>query len=177
MKSKKKGSSSQPSYRTNNQITAKEVRLISSDGENYGVVSLEEAKSRASDAELDLVEISPQAEPPVCKMLNYGKFLYTQAKQQRLKNAKQKKNEVKSIRLSYRIEKHDMEMKVNQIEKFLNQGHKVKLDMILRGREKAFMKVAREKLEEVLSLISIETVRDQDIQKTPQGMSVTVAKK
>ncbi|MFB6225229.1 MAG: translation initiation factor IF-3, partial [Candidatus Paceibacteria bacterium] len=68
-------------------------------------------------------------------------------------------------------------MKVKQIEKFLNQGHKVKLDMILRGREKAFMQVAREKLEEVLSLISIETVRDQDIQKTPQGMSVTVAKK
>ncbi|MFB6225230.1 MAG: translation initiation factor IF-3, partial [Candidatus Paceibacteria bacterium] len=107
MKSKKKGNSSQPSYRTNNQITAEEVRLISPDGENYGIVPLEEAKKRAEEAELDLVEISPQAEPPVCKMLNYGKFLYTQAKQQRLKNAKQKKNEVKSIRLSYRIEKHD----------------------------------------------------------------------
>jgi translation initiation factor IF-3 len=177
MKSKNKSSSQQTSYRTNNQIQTDEVRLVSGEGENLGVIPLEEAKNKAQDAGLDLVEIAPQAEPPVCKMLNYGKFLYTQAKQQRLKNAKQKKNEVKSIRLSYRIEQHDMEMKVNQIKKFLEQGHKVKLDMVLRGREKAFSQVAREKLEEILTMLPEEISREQDIQKTPQGLSATVAKK
>ncbi len=177
MKSKKKKSPQTPSYRTNEQITADEVRLVTNEGENLGVVSLQEARQKAEETGLDLVEIAPQAQPPVCKTLNYGKFLYTQSKQQRLKNANQKKNEVKSVRLSYRIEQHDMDMKVNQITKFMEQGHKVKLDMVLRGREKAFTEIARQKLEEIIQLLPDYTSREQDIQKTPQGLSATVAKK
>lgn len=119
----------------NEQITAKEVRLVDAEGEQLGVVSLREALSMADEAKLDLVEIAPQAVPPVCKILNYGKFKYQEQK----KAAQAKKNQVvinlKEITLRPVTDENDYQVKLNKMKKFLGNGDKLKVTMRFRGRE------------------------------------------
>ncbi len=164
-------------HRINQEITSEEVRLVTRDGETLGIVPLGEALLKAQEQGLDLVEMAPQAKPPVCKLMNYGKFLYMQSKQQRLHKAKQKKVELKALRLSLKIEKHDLETKLKQANKFLDQGHKVKIDMRLRGREKAFRDQARERMQELVDMFGQDVKADQQLKSTPQGFTVTLAKK
>lgn len=164
-------------HRINKDISAEQVRLISPEGEPLGILTLTEALGIAQEQELDLVEISPNATPPVCKIMNYGKFLYIQSKQQRIHKAKQKKFDLKTIRLSFKIERHDQEIKMRQAYKFLEAGHKVKLDMRLRGREKAFVSNAFEKMNVILSNLPEDIKIDQDMKKSPQGITLTLAKK
>ncbi len=164
-------------HKINKDISAEQVRLISSEGEALGILDLTEALNMAEEQELDLVEISPNATPPVCKIMNYGKFLYIQNKQQRIHKAKQKKFDLKTIRLSFKIEKHDQEIKMRQAYKFLEAGHKVKLDMRLRGREKAFMSSAFEKMNLIISNLPENIKIDQEMKQSPQGIIVTLAKK
>jgi translation initiation factor IF-3 len=169
--------SSKKNPRINTSITAPEVRLIDETGKVIGVTPLSEALDLAKKADLDLVEIAPDAHPPVTKIMNYGKFLYTQSKQQRLHKAKQKKIELKALRISFKIESHDLEVKLKQAYKFLDQGHKVKFDMILRGREKAFADQAMKKMQGILQTLP-ETIKfDQELKRSPQGFSVILAKK
>lgn len=169
--------SSKTNQRINNNITSPEVRLVDATGKMIGVVSLQEALKQAKEADLDLVEIAPDGNPSVCKIMNYGKFLYTQSKQQRLHKAKQKKVELKALRIGFKIEPHDLEVKLKQTYKFLDQGHKVKLDMYLRGREKAFADQAAVKMKNILNNLPENIRLEQELKKSPQGFSVILAKK
>ncbi len=121
--------------RINENITAKQVRLIDAENENRGIVSLKEALALAEEEGLDLIEISPQANPPVCKILDFGKFRYEQQKRKNEAKKNQKVVEIKELKLRPMIDTHDYEVKVKQAKKFLDQGNKVKFTMRFKGRE------------------------------------------
>lgn len=159
--------------------------VIDETGNPLGLMKTEDALSLAYGKELDLVEVSPNLNPPVCKIMDYGKYLYKIAKQKRQQAAKQKRVEVKGIRLSMRTEKHDLEFKARNAVKFLGQENKVKIDMILKGREKSHFDLASEKFEKFLSLISSiskadkettdrEIIREQNPKRTPQGFVMMI---
>jgi len=124
-------------YRINRQIRAKEVRLIDETGKQIGIVPLEEALRMAEEKGLDLVEIAPQANPPVCKILDYGKFIYEQKKKEKTARKKQREHaiEVKDIQLSTRIDEHDLKVKLKHMREFLEDGDKVRVRIKFRGRE------------------------------------------
>lgn len=134
----------QQRYRINNQIRSQNVRLIDEKNNHIGIVSTAEAVKIARERNYDLVEISPKAAPPVAKLLNFGQFKYDLKKKEQGQKIKQKKTELKGIRLSFRIGKGDLEVRSNQAKKFLSQGNKVKIEMILKGREKAHFDLAKE---------------------------------
>ncbi|TDI58954.1 MAG: translation initiation factor IF-3 [Alphaproteobacteria bacterium] len=123
--------------RANDMIRVPEVRLIDGEGENRGVVSLAEARQVARDAGLDLVEISPHADPPVCKVLDYGKLKYENQKKANLARKKQKVIEVKEIKMRPNIDTHDYEVKLKAMHRFFGDGDKVKVTLRFRGREMA----------------------------------------
>lgn len=134
-----------------------------------------EALRMAREQELDLVEIAPMANPPVCKIMDYGKYQYQQSKQDRLNKAKQKKVEVKGIRFGIRTDEHDLEFKKSQAEKFLKKGDKVKIEIQLRGREKAHQDLARQNLEKFVKSITEPHKTEQEIKRYPGGFNVIIA--
>jgi len=121
----------------NEAIRDREVRLIGDDGSQLGLMSAKDAFKLAQEKKLDLVKIAPQAKPPVCKIMDYGKFKYEQQKRDKEAKKKQKQISLKEIRLSMKIEKHDLETKANRAKKFLEDGDKVKIALRFRGREMA----------------------------------------
>ena len=123
----------------NEQIRDKEVRLIGADGEQLGIVSGKEAQKLAEEAGLDLVKIAPTAKPPVCKIIDYGKYRYEQARKEKEAKKKQKTIELKEIRLSPNIDTNDLNTKINSAKKFIEKGNKVKVTLRFRGREMAHM--------------------------------------
>jgi translation initiation factor IF-3 len=141
-----KNNSNSPNYRVNDQIKAKMVRLVFDDGEHVGIVPREEALEKASAHDQDLVEIAPDAEPPVCKVLDYGKFKYRQ-KKKRQKQQKSK-SKLKEIRIGLNTESHDLNFKADRVREFLNDHNKVLVSMRLSGREKAHGDQAKDKLSE-----------------------------
>ncbi|MCM1105703.1 MAG: translation initiation factor IF-3 [Blautia sp.] len=143
----------------NEQIRDKEVRLIGSDGEQLGIVSAREAQKIADEAGLDLVKIAPNAKPPVCKVIDYGKFRYEQARKEKDAKKKQKIVELKEIRLSPNIDTNDLNTKMNAAKKFLSKGNKVKITLRFRGREMAHMNQSRHILDDIaLSLSDVAVV-------------------
>lgn len=130
----------------------------------------------ALDKELDLIEIAPNAKPPVCRIMNHGKYQYQKSKQEKDQRAKQKKIETKGVRISFRIGQHDSEFKAKQAERFLEQDHKVKIDLILRGREKGLFQAAKEKLNQFVESIPLEIKIEQEIKKQPRGLSIVIIK-
>ncbi|KKP96239.1 MAG: Translation initiation factor IF-3 [Candidatus Moranbacteria bacterium GW2011_GWE1_36_7] len=134
-----------------------------------------DAMALAKEQMLDLVEVSPKAVPPVCRIMDYGKHLYQQSKQLRLAKAKQKKIEIKGVRLGLRTDTHDLEFKRAQSEKFLRQGDKVKIDIVLRGREKAHQDLARKNLQEFLGGITVAYKIEDQIKRFPGGFNVIIA--
>lgn len=131
----------------NEQIRDREVRLISEDGEQLGIMSSKDAMKLAKEANLDLVKISPTAKPPVCKIIDYGKFKYEQARKEKEAKKKQKITDVKEIRLSPNIDQNDLNTKSNQARKFLSKGDKVKVVLRFRGREMAHMGISKQILD------------------------------
>ena len=121
--------------RTNEQITASEVRVISSTGAQLGIISIREALNQAEDEGFDLVEVSPDAKPPVCKIIDYGKLKYREQKSKKEAKKKQKTIEIKEIKMRPGIDKHDYQVKVKALSKFIGGGNKVKVSMRFRGRE------------------------------------------
>ena len=121
--------------RTNEQITASEVRVISSTGEQLGIISIREALNHAEDEGFDLVEVSPDAKPPVCKIIDYGKLKYREQKSKKEAKKKQKIIEVKEIKMRPGIDTHDYKVKLKALSKFIGGGNKVKVSMRFRGRE------------------------------------------
>ena len=124
-------------HQINEEILDKEVRLIGDQGEQLGIMSAQEALKIAAEREMDLVKIAPGSNPPVCKVMDYGKYRFEQAKREKEAKKKQKTVEIKEIRLSLKIDTHDFETKVNQAKKFLEHGDRVKVAIRFRGREMA----------------------------------------
>lgn len=137
--------------RINRQIRAFEVRLIDEDGKQIGIVPLQKALEIAEEKGLDLVEVAPFAKPPVCRILDWGKYRYEQKKKE--KQNKGKTKEVKEIRISFRISQHDLENKLKNAKKFLEKNHKVKIILFLKGREITKNKEAQEKLKNVALML------------------------
>ena len=123
----------------NEQIKDKEIRLIGENGEQLGVMSAKEALKMAKEADLDLIKIAPTAKPPVCKIIDYGKYRYELARKEKEANKKQKVTDVKEIRISPNIDSNDLSTKVNAARKFIEKGDKVKVTLRFRGREMAHM--------------------------------------
>lgn len=140
--------------RINNQIRVPEVRVIDSEGKMLGIMKTEEALALAREQEVDLVEVSPAAKPPVVKLLNYDKFRYQQEKAAQEARKKIKKVSVKGIRLSVRIGEHDLNFKAKQTSEFIAAGNKVKIDVVMRGREQAHPELAFELMERFQTLIT-----------------------
>ncbi len=135
--------------RVNDRIRAPEIRLIGADGENRGVVSPEQALELAEDSGLDLVEISPNASPPVCKIMDYGKFKYEQQKRESDARKKQKTIDVKEVKFRPNTDIHDYDVKMRNVTRFLESGDKVKVTLRFRGREMAHLNLGRDLLERV----------------------------
>jgi translation initiation factor IF-3 len=141
-------------FRINDQIRAREVRLIDADGENKGVVPIDEALKAAQQADLDLVEVAPNSDPPVCRVLDYGKFLYEKAKKEREARKSQTKVEVKEIRLRPKTSEHHRGFKVRDARRWLNEGKKVKVRIRFRGREIHYPEIALEDLQAIAEELS-----------------------
>lgn len=139
--------------RTNEAIRVREVRLIGTEGEQLGIVPTLEALQMAREHEVDLVEVAPQAKPPVCKLLDYGKFKFEQEKNARESRKKQKLLKMKEVRMQPKIESHDLEFKTKHIKEFLEQGSKVKVTIRFRGRELAHTELGKDVLEKILDML------------------------
>ena len=174
---KKPTYSQKPRYRVNEYIRIPRVFLIDENGSQLGEMSNTEALAIAKERGLDLVEVSPNAKPPVCKITNYGKFQYSQSKQDRLSKAKQKKTGTKGIRLGVRTDSHDLNFKKKQAEKFLSKGHKVKIELRLRGREKAHQGLAIESIKNFIGIIDVPNKMEENIKRFPGGFNAVIAPK
>ncbi|HBI33850.1 MAG TPA: translation initiation factor IF-3 [Candidatus Moranbacteria bacterium] len=161
--------------RINDGIRVPVVFVIDDEGKQLGEMSTLDAMALARERMLDLVEVSPKAQPPVCRIMDYGKHLYQQSKQLRLAKAKQKKVEIKGVRLGLRTDTHDVEFKRAQSEKFLKQGDKVKIDIVLRGREKAHQDLARKNLQDFITGITVPYKIEDPIKRFPGGFNVIIA--
>jgi len=138
----------------NEEIRDKELRVIDSDGTMLGIMSLEEALALSAEKNLDLVNISPNAKPPVCKILDYGKYRYEIQKKEKEAKKKQKTMQVKEIRLSTFIEEHDIKVKASTAAKFLKDGDKVKVSLRFRGREKDYASTGLEAMHKFAEVVS-----------------------
>ncbi len=159
----------------NNRIRAREVRLIDETGKQFGVVPLGKALQIAQERNLDLVQVTDKVEPPVCKITDYGKYLYQLQK----KEKKEKKtSEIKGIRLRFNISPHDLEIRANQAEKFLKKGNLVKIEMLLRGREKGLGHFAKEKINNFVQNLNekIPLKIESDLKRTPNKFLMIISK-
>ena len=160
----------------NNFIRSKEVRVISETGEQLGIMNIFQAIDLAKSKGLDLIQVTEKVEPPVCRIANYGKYLYSLQKKE--KKIKPRGGELKEIRLTFNISPHDMEVRAKQAEKFLKDGDKIKINLVLRGREKALGDFARQKVKLFLdilnSLVPIKTERD--LKREPRGFTMIISK-
>lgn len=145
----------------NREITAQSVRLVGVDGSQLGVVSLSEALDAAAEAGLDLAEIAPNAEPPVAKILDWGKYRYEQGKQLAKSRKNQKQVEIKEVRIGLKIGQHDLDVKLNRARKFLAQGDKVKISLRFRGREISRPQLGRDIIDRVMETMSDIAVQEQ----------------
>lgn len=138
-------------------------------------MDLEQAFGIAERERLDVIEIAPTATPPVVKIMDFGKFKYEEARKEREHRPKEHRTEVKVLRIGFKTGKHDLQLRAKQSAVFLNEGHRVKVDMVLRGREKALRDFARKRFREFLALVP-GYVLDQDIKSTPQGFTAILKK-
>lgn len=161
----------------NEQIRDKEVRLIGSNGEQLGIMSAREAQKIADDEGLDLVKISPKANPPVCKIVDYGKFRYEQARKEKEAKKKQHVVEVKEIRMTPNIEANDINTKINQATKFLSKGDKVKVILRFRGREMAHVQESQHILEDFAEKLADVAVVEKAPKLEGRIMSLVLAEK
>jgi len=139
--------------RVNHEIRAREVRVIDANGEQIGIMSVRDALRLATERQLDLVEVAPNANPPVCRIMDYGKHKYEQSKREKLARKKQKVITIKEVRMSPKIDEHDFDVKVRAAERFLKAGDKVKVSVRFRGREIVHADLAKAKLTQLAELL------------------------
>jgi translation initiation factor IF-3 len=168
-------------YRINAQIRVPEVRVIDDEGAMLGVMPLARALELAREQELDLVEVSPKAQPPVAKITDYGRMRYQKEKEVQKQKAKQKKIEVKDIRLSLRISPHDLEMRVEQAAKFLERGDKLKIEILLKGREKQLSNKAVDIMKDFVKKLkangALDITEEQGLTRQMNGFNMIIINK
>ncbi|MCX5822778.1 MAG: translation initiation factor IF-3 [Deltaproteobacteria bacterium] len=161
----------------NREIRAVSVRVIDMEGQQLGVISLTDALAEAAKAGLDLVEVSPTAAPPVCRIMDYGKFRYQQSKKVQVSKKSQTVIQVKEIRLRPKTEEHDLEVKVKHVRKFLEQHNKVKISMMFRGREIAYTDIGRKIMEDIKNTLADDCVIDQQPKLEGRNMIMIISPK
>ena len=161
----------------NGQIRDKEVRVISEDGEQLGIMSSKDAMKLAREAELDLVKIAPKAQPPVCKIIDYGKYKYELARKEKEAKKKQKTVEVKEVRLSPNIDTNDLNTKMNNAKKFITKGNKVKVTLRFRGREMAHMQQSKHILDDFAEMLTDVAVIEKPAKQEGRSMSMVLTEK
>ena len=161
----------------NGQIRDKEVRVISEDGEQLGIMSSKDAMKLAREAELDLVKIAPKAQPPVCKIIDYGKYKYELARKEKEAKKKQKTVEVKEVRLSPNIDTNDINTKMNNAKKFITKGNKVKVTLRFRGREMAHMQQSKHILDDFAEMLADVAVIEKPAKQEGRSMSMVLTEK
>ena len=163
--------------RVNQQIRAPEVLLIGADGKNEGVRTIKEALEYAAEANMDLVEVAPQANPPVCRIMDYGKFKYQQSK--KLQEAKKKQSHVvvKEVKLRPKTDEHDLQFKIKHVRRFIEEGNKAKVTLVFRGREITHMEFGVRALERVASEIEDIAVIEMKPKMEGRSMFMIVAPK
>ena len=161
----------------NEQIRDREIRLIGEDGQQLGIMSSREAMKIAREAELDLVKIAPQAKPPVCKIIDYGKYLYELAKKEKEAKKKQKTIEVKEVRLSPNIDSNDLNTKIASARKFIEKGNKVKVTLRFRGREMAHVQSSRHILDEFAKALEDIALVDKPAKMEGRSMAMFLTEK
>lgn len=161
--------------RINDEIRSSELRVIDEEGTTLGVLSSDEALKIAEERGLDLIEISPNAQPPVAKVMDYGKFQYQQKKKQREAKAKSHTTETKNIQVKIGTSEHDLGLKAKRASEWLTEGHRVKIDLFLAGRAKyTEMDFKKERLQRVLDLISEEYKVAEEAKKSPKGLTIVI---
>ena len=160
----------------NNQIRSREVRLIDETGKQLGVFALEEALRLAQERNLDLIQVTEKVEPPVCKLGDYGKYLYSLEKKE--KTTKTKAGEIKGVRISFAISPHDLETKAKMAEKFLKKGYRVRVELILKGRQKALGDFAKGKVNQFLEALGKLTPFkiERELKREPRGFTMIISK-
>ena len=161
----------------NEQIRDREIRLIGEDGEQLGIMSAREAMKIAQEAELDLVKIAPAAKPPVCKIIDYGKYKYEQARKEKEAKKNQKTVEVKEVRLSPNIDTNDLNTKINNAKKFISKGNKVKVTLRFRGREMAHVQQSKHILDDFAETLADVAVVEKPAKMEGRAMSMVLAEK
>jgi translation initiation factor IF-3 len=162
-------------HRINNFIRAENVRLIGPKGENFGVVAIREAINKALDSGLDLVEISPNAVPPIAKIVDYGKFLYSENKKQKVIKSKTHTVEVKSLQIKVGTGDHDLNLKAKKASEWLKEGHRVKIDLFLPGRAKYMNEIfLKERMDRVFKLISENFKIAEEPKKSLKGLTAII---
>ncbi len=161
--------------RINKAITARELRLIDEAGENIGVFSLADALAQAETAGTDLIEVSPTANPPVAKIMDFGKFQYQESKKSKQAKSKTHSTETKSIQVKIGTGDHDLEIKANKVSDFLEAGHRVKVELYLRGRAKYFdQQFLRTRLERLLKFIRVNFRLASEPERSAKGISAVI---
>jgi len=160
----------------NEEIRATEVRVID-EGKQLGIMSLTDAIDMAAKAGLDLVEVAPNSTPPVCRIMDYGKFRYQQSKKQQVAKKSQSTVQVKEIRIRPKTDEHDLQVKIKHIKKFLGQNDKVKITMMFRGREMAYTELGRKIMEEVQKALAEVSNVDQQPKLEGRNMIMMVSPK
>ena len=161
----------------NGQIRDKEVRVIAENGDQLGVMPIKEAMKLAQEAELDLVKIAPKAQPPVCKIIDYGKYRYEVARKEKEAKKKQKTVEVKEVRISPNIDTNDLNTKVNNAKKFIAKGNKVKVTLRFRGREMAHMQQSKHILDDFAEMLAEVAVVEKPAKLEGRSMSMVLTEK
>ncbi|MEX2090536.1 MAG: translation initiation factor IF-3 [Candidatus Paceibacterota bacterium] len=159
--------------RVNNQIRLPELQVIDEEGKQLGIMKVQDALRLAKEKGLDLVEVGPNVSPPIAKIMDYGKYMYRKERQER-KGPKTKEVERKTIRVGFKTGMHDLKFKAKQVDEFLKEGHMVKVELTLRGREKALANMGKEKLINFLKLITGEFAIQEDIKKSPFGWTTII---
>jgi len=167
----------QKELRINEQIRVREVRLVDHEGVQRGIVSISEALQIAAENNLDLVEVAPQATPPACKILNYGKYKFDLEKKKREAKKNQSVVKLKEIRMQPKIEKHDLDFKTKHVKTFLEEGNKVKVTVRFRGRELAHTELGKVVLDKLLELLEGEYVLDRKAMMEGRTMSMILSPK
>ena len=161
----------------NEQIRDREIRLIGADGEQLGIMSAREAMKIAQEAELDLVKIAPMAKPPVCKIIDYGKYKYEQTRKEKEARKKQKTVEIKEVRLSPNIDTNDLNTKINNARKFISKGNKVQVTLRFRGREMAHVQQSRHILDDFAETLADIAVVEKPAKMEGRAMSMVLTEK
>jgi translation initiation factor IF-3 len=164
--------------RINHFIKAPELRVITDDGENLGVITVEQALREAQTRGLDLIEISPTATPPVAKIMDYGKFQYTEKKKVKVAKSRTQTSDLKNIQVKIGTGDHDLELKAKKASEWLKEGHRVRIDLFLIGRSKYMeFNFLKERLDRIFKLITVEYKVTEEPKKGPKGLTTVIEKK